>query len=97
MVHFRVVSSNSVGLTYGADQSAYVTTNSPPVLADIARQTTALNTPLPVALTVSDAETEADSLVVTAWSGNTNLVPQAGLVVSGTGTERSLLVAPAPG
>ena len=97
VVHFRVVSSNSVGLTYGADQTTYVTSNSPPLLAEIARQTTALNTPLPIALTVSDAETAADSLAVTAWSGNTNLVPQAGLIVSGTGIGRSLLIAPAPG
>ena len=94
VVHFRVVCSNSVSASCGADLTAYVTSNSAPVLADIARQSTALNTPLSVPLSVSDAETAASNLLVTAWSGNTDLVPQASLVISGSGSERNLFLTP---
>ncbi len=44
---------------------------------------------------VSDFETPAASLVATATSGNTALVPNGNLVLGGTGTNRTLTVTPA--
>ena len=95
--HFRVVASNSAGTTFGTDVASHVTSNTPPTLADVARQTTELNSLLSVALTVEDEETAASDLVVAAWSGNTNLVPQENLFLTGSGTNRTLTLAPAVG
>lgn len=45
--------------------------------------------------TVSDAETVATDLVVTAMSSDTSIVPVSGIQFSGTGTTRALVVTPA--
>lgn len=49
----------------------------------------------PVALVVTDIDTPLEALIVTATSGNTILVPDANVVVGGTGGERTLTVTPA--
>jgi peptidyl-Asp metalloendopeptidase len=51
----------------------------------------------PLAFTVGDAETAAASLVVTASSSNTTLVPNTGaaLALGGSGASRTLVVTPA--
>jgi hypothetical protein len=43
---------------------------------------------------ISDIETAASNLVVTATSANTTLVPSTNLVLSGTGTNRTLTLTP---
>ena len=48
-----------------------------------------------IAVTVNDAETPAASLNVTATSSNTTLVPNANIVVGGSGTARTLTITPA--
>ncbi|MGD9904137.1 MAG: reprolysin-like metallopeptidase [Vicinamibacterales bacterium] len=52
----------------------------------------------PIAFTVGDAETAASSLVVTAVSNNTALVPNtpSALALGGSGAGRTLVVTPAP-
>lgn len=67
-----------------------------PTIGAIANQTTNEDTATSaIAVTVNDAQTPAGSLNVTATSSNTTLVPNANLVFSGTGSNRSLVVTPA--
>jgi len=69
--------------------------NTPPTLGAIADQTTPANTTLPgVSLTVGDAESSPDMLLVTATSSDTSIVPNAGITVTPTGATRSLTIAP---
>ena len=57
--------------------------------------TNAVNRPFPlVAFTVSDIETPADSLVVSAQSSDPVLLPVGGLTLGGTGTNRTLAITP---
>jgi hypothetical protein len=49
----------------------------------------------PLPFTVSDFETPAERLVVTASSSNTNVVPPAQIVLGGTGTNRTVNITPA--
>jgi Tol biopolymer transport system component len=51
--------------------------------------------PAPIWFTVGDLETPADRLVVTAASSHPALIPASGLVVSGFGAARVLLITPA--
>lgn len=72
-------------------------TNTPPTISDIADQSTDEGVPKEVAFTVGDAETPAGSLIVTATSSNTALVPNANLVPGGAGASRTLAIAPLAG
>jgi hypothetical protein len=71
--------------------------NAPPTISDTTDKSTAEDTPtgaLPI--TVGDTETPAGSLVVTASSSNTTLVPNANLALGGSGANRTLTITPAP-
>ena len=48
-----------------------------------------------IAFTVGDVETPAGNLTVTGTSSNTTLVPNANIVFSGTGTNRTMTITPA--
>jgi hypothetical protein len=48
-----------------------------------------------IGLTVADDETAAGGLTVTGTSGNTDLVPNAGITIGGSGADRSVTVTPA--
>ncbi|MDB5274632.1 MAG: alkaline phosphatase [Chitinophagaceae bacterium] len=48
-----------------------------------------------IAFTVNDAETDAGSLIFTATSSNTTVVPNANLVVSGSTASRNVTITPA--
>ncbi|MEO5331243.1 MAG: Ig-like domain-containing protein [Magnetococcus sp. YQC-5] len=68
-----------------------------PAVTDIADQT--LNEDglkVAIALTVGDADTPAGSLSVTATSSNTTLLPNANLILTGTGASRKLEFVTAP-
>jgi hypothetical protein len=70
--------------------------NTPPSISSITNQVTLEDVSIGgITFNVSDAETGASSLVVTGTSSNTNLIPNANLLFSGTGTNRSLTVTPA--
>ncbi len=72
--------------------------NTPPTIAAIADQSTAVSTPTtPIAFTVGDLETAAASLAVTGASSNLTLVPVANIVFAGSGASRTLTVTPAAG
>ena len=72
--------------------------NTAPTISDIADQSTAQDTPKgPIGFTVGDAQTAPGSLVVTASSSNTALVPNGGIALGGSGAARTMTLTPAAG
>jgi len=72
------------------------TTNTSPSISPIADQTIAEDgVSGSIGFTITDRETPTASLTVQISSSNTNLVPTANLVVSGSGTNRTLVIRPA--
>jgi hypothetical protein len=70
--------------------------NTAPTLSTPSNQAIAKNTAMSaVAFTVGDAETPVASLIVTATSGNTALIPDANLVLGGSGASRTIAATPA--
>ncbi len=73
----------------------FLVINNPPQISAIANQTISYNTfTAPLAFTISDVETPADSLALTADSSNTNLLPNAQIILTGTGTNRAVQLMP---
>jgi len=71
--------------------------SSPPTIGSISSQVLHKNVVSdPLSFTVADHETAPASLIVTARSSDPALVPEAGLVISGLGSNRSLAITPAP-
>ena len=74
--------------------------NTSPAISSISDQSIPANSnTAALPFTVSDAETPASSLTVTATSGNTTLVPNSplNLALGGSGTNRTITVTPATG
>jgi hypothetical protein len=70
----------------------------PPTISGIANQRTSRDTTTAaIPFTVGDIETPVNNLVVSAQSSNPSLVPNANLVLSGSGATRSLTAIPAAG
>ncbi len=75
-----------------------VTVNRLPVIAALANQTNYVDAVIPpLAITVSDSETSAASLTLSATSDNPALVANAGLTLGGTGGNRTLTITPVSG
>jgi len=73
-----LTSSNSFAVNVNA-------VNQPPTISTIPNQSVTTNTPVgPISFTIGDFETPAPSLLVSAVSSNTNLVPNANIALSGT-------------
>jgi len=71
------------------------TVNNPPTISDIASQSIAEDGSTgPIGFTVGDAETAAGSLLVSPSSSNPALVPNANLILGGSGANRSITVTP---
>src|SRR5690606_27606324 len=70
--------------------------NDPPGLAMLGIPETNEDTPLSIVLYVSDLETPAAGLTVTATSHDPVLIPNSNIQVSGSGSIRSLTLTPAP-
>jgi hypothetical protein len=69
--------------------------NDAPTVSAIPNQTVAEDTPTaPLAFTISDIETPAASLVVTAIALDGTLVPAANLTIAGAGANRTLTITP---
>jgi sugar lactone lactonase YvrE len=72
--------------------------NAPPAISDVPDRATTAGVPVgPLAFTVSDAETPAGELVVTAATSDPLLLPLSGIALGGAGGDRAVTVAPAPG
>jgi hypothetical protein len=70
--------------------------NTPPTISSFTNYHTVVNVPLaPIPFTVGDVETAAGDLTVTAISSNPTLIPNAGVVLGGTGGNRTLTITPA--
>jgi hypothetical protein len=69
--------------------------NDPPVMSAIAAQTINEDQSIVVPFTISDVETPAASLSLQAASSNLSLVGGAGLVLGGSGANRTLTLIPA--
>ena len=71
-------------------------TVSPPNLGSITNLSTWVNTATPpIPFTVSDAETPASNLVVTAKSSNQSIVPDSNILLGGVDTNRAVVLTPA--
>jgi len=71
--------------------------NDPPVISDIADQVTDEDTPSAVIpFTISDLETDADDLEITAWTRELDLYINENIVLGGSGTNRTVQVTPNP-
>ena len=71
--------------------------NDPPTIGAIANQTIAANSSTgAIAFTVDDLETATSGLTVSAISSNTTLVPNANIVIGGSGASRTITITPAP-
>ena len=67
-----------------------------PTVSSVGNQTIAEDGAVgPIAFSVGDAETAAGSIVVTATSSNTALVPDGNIVIGGSGANRSVSIMPA--
>jgi subtilisin-like proprotein convertase family protein len=83
-------------LTITTVSNACCNNNTSPTISGIGNQTLNEDTASgAIGFTIGDAETAAASLVVTANSSNTSLVPNANVTLGGSGTNRTLTVTPA--
>jgi surface-anchored protein len=94
---FTYTITDEHGGTATATVTVVVTINLAPTLTLPATHATAEDTPAGVPLTVGDPETPAADLVVTATSSDQTLLPDANVVVTGSGATRTLTLTPAPG
>jgi hypothetical protein len=86
-------SSNNV-----VSRSFIVTVDQPPTISAIPDQAIGVDvTSSPIPFTISDAETAASNLVVSATSSNPGLVSLAGLMLAGSGTNRTIALSPLAG
>lgn len=73
-----------------------VPVNDQPTITSIPDQTTTVGMSIgPIPFTVSDIETAAESLVVSAASSDQNLVPDGNMTLGGGGANRTITVTPA--
>ena len=90
---------NAGGTAFGPQRAfstlASSNTNTPPIISVIPVQVIAAGAHTPaLPFTVNDAETAADRLVVSATSSNPDLIPAAGIVLGGSGANRTVTVTP---
>lgn len=70
--------------------------NSPPTVSSIGNVTTNEDSSIgPIGFVIGDQETSGDSLSLQTESSNTNLLPLANILLSGTGTNRTITLTPA--
>jgi gliding motility-associated-like protein len=94
--YVRAYATNSVGTGYGPQVTFTTVANNNPTISTVANQSVCANAATTaLAFTVADVETPAASLTVTRSSSNTTLVPNANIVVAGTGANRTFTVTPA--
>jgi hypothetical protein len=79
-------------------QDVYLTPNLSPTISSIADQTTHANESAgPLSLIVGDDQVPAGNLVIIGTSDNQTLLPDANIVINGSGSNRTVTVIPAPG
>ncbi|MEX0270185.1 DUF4347 domain-containing protein [Leptolyngbyaceae cyanobacterium UHCC 1019] len=93
----KVTATDAGNLSAASNFNLVITSvNDAPVVSTIADQTTGQNTATsPISFTISDVETAASSLTMTATSSNTALFPNGNIVFGGSGANRTLILTPA--
>jgi hypothetical protein len=87
---------NDDGISGDAFPRTFVVLNTPPSISAIADRSIPENSSTPaIPFAIGDAETAAASLIVSASSSNTTLVPNANIVFGGAGANHTLTVTPA--
>jgi hypothetical protein len=97
---FTVTAVDFAGLEspYSNETTYTVGTNTPPTISSMPDQTGNVGAALsPVPFTVTDAQTPAMNLTVTAASSNPTLLPNTSIILGGSGTNRTVTLTPAPG
>ncbi|HAL93058.1 MAG TPA: hypothetical protein DCM68_08565, partial [Verrucomicrobia bacterium] len=97
LYYYRVRAYNYSGTSPNSSVKTVRLQNVVPTIGAVGAQTTAEGRGLSVPFTVDDPETAADSLTVTATSGNTTLIPNANLFPMGSGASRTVRIMPVPG
>ncbi len=93
---YRVNAFNQHGESDYTNTASYLLANTPPTIGAVAAQSIAANaTSAPIGFSVSDAETPAGSIVVTASSSNSAIISQEGITLGGAGSARTLTLRPA--
>ncbi|MBN9120743.1 MAG: VWA domain-containing protein, partial [Planctomycetes bacterium] len=100
-VYTLQVAVNGPGFVRAPSQQLLVTGGAPandaPSVSAVGDQVSVGGAAVSVAVAIGDTETPADSLLVTVTSSNQSLLPDSGIVVSGTGAGRLLTLTPVPG
>lgn len=82
----------------GSTNGPPIVSNTPPVITSVANQTINMNSSVgPLAFMIQDAQTPATNLILSATSSNPTLVPNANVVLSGSGSVWTVTVTPAAG
>ncbi len=93
---FDANADSAGGQAYSSFGSGFYYTNIPPTISSISSQSTLENTPAgPFPFTIHSAIQPATALITTAHSSNQALVTDAGIVMGGTDTSRSITLTPA--
>ena len=91
-----VTSHNDGTINEAGFDNVQLNANAAPTISAVANQTIGENTATAaLAVTVGDLETPVASLMVTALSSSTTLVPVANIAFGGSGANRTVLVTPA--
>ena len=93
-----VTVTDAGGLTASSSFTVTVNpVNDPPLIQALPNQVTNQNTPLNVAIVVSDIDTAAASVHLTPVSGNPGLISAANITFSGSGATTQMILTPATG
>lgn|GEM_PF-837705 len=95
--NYSVVVTNLYGSVTSSNALLQVTNALPTITALASQRTFPTVAIKPMAFTVGDLETPVENLVVTGVATDTNLVPTANIVFSGSGANRTVVVTPAAG
>jgi len=100
--HFRLVAENAAGMVSSPDATLLIPNTAPLLSPTTTRVITFPNVPgAPLTVHVSDLETPVELLEFTAavapmLGQNTNLLAPSGIVLGGSGTNRTVTLTPAP-
>ena len=93
-----VTDEENVAATETFDLTVSDTANTAPTISAIDDQTTTSGVSTSaITFMVSDAETAAADLTVTATADDTTLLPTSGIVLAGSGADRTIMLTPAAG
>jgi fibronectin type 3 domain-containing protein len=98
--YFSVTAVDAFGVEsdYSTELAQHTTGNATPTISMIADQAVNIDQSTPaIAFTVSDVETPAASLTVTAGASDDTLIPAENIVLGGSGANRTVTVTPAAG